>query len=92
MWRWLAVAAALYGFGDPQFEAYRPAAFERSLREFHRDVDTPERPAFEALLAAGRFHGLYEEELVTLWRGATRVAEPGERPVRAANRRGAGLL
>jgi hypothetical protein len=39
MWRWLAVAAALYGFGDPQFEAYRPAAFERSLREFHRDVD-----------------------------------------------------
>ena len=39
MWRWLAVAAILYGLGDSQFDDYRPAAFERSLREFHRDVD-----------------------------------------------------
>ena len=39
MWRWLAVAAILYGLGDSQFDDYRPAAFERSLREFNRDVD-----------------------------------------------------
>jgi hypothetical protein len=39
MWRCLAIAAVLYGFGHPEFEAYRPVAFERSLREFHRDVN-----------------------------------------------------
>ena len=55
-------------------------------------ADTPDQPAFESLLAAGRFYGLFEDELVTLLRGATRIAEPGERPVKAANRRGAGLL
>ena len=39
MWRWLAIAAMLYGFGHPGLEPYRPAAFDRSLREFHRDVN-----------------------------------------------------
>ena len=39
MWRWLAIAAVLYGFGHPSFGDYRPVAFERSLREFHRDVN-----------------------------------------------------
>jgi hypothetical protein len=83
---WLAwpSGASAYGTG-----AWGPAALEAV--HFAR-ADAPERPAFETLLAAGRFHGLFEEELVTLLRGATRVAEPGERPVKAANRRGAGLL
>ena len=39
MWRCLAIAAMLYGFGHPGLEPYRPAAFDRSLREFHRDVN-----------------------------------------------------
>ncbi len=39
MWRWLAVATLLYAFGHSGFDAYRPAAFDRSLREFHRDVN-----------------------------------------------------
>jgi hypothetical protein len=39
MWRWFAIAAALYAGGHPGFDAWRPAAFERSLREFHRDVN-----------------------------------------------------
>jgi hypothetical protein len=83
---WLAwpSGASAYGTG-----VHGPAALEAV--HFAR-ADGPERPAFEALLPAGRFHGLFEEELVALLRGATRVAEPGERPVKAANRRGAGLL
>jgi hypothetical protein len=39
MWRWFAIAAALYAGGHPGLDAWRPAAFERSLREFHRDVN-----------------------------------------------------
>ena len=34
-----AIAAALYASGHPSLDAWRPAAFERSLREFHRDVN-----------------------------------------------------
>lgn len=66
-----------------------PAALEAI--HFAR-ADAPHRPAFEALLSAGRFYALFEEELVAALRGATRVADPGERPLKAANRRGAGLL
>ena len=39
MLRCVAVAALLYGFGHPDCDAYRPLAFDRSLREFHRDVN-----------------------------------------------------
>ena len=39
MWRWFAIAAALYACGHPGLDAWRPAAFDRSLREFHRDVN-----------------------------------------------------
>jgi hypothetical protein len=39
MWRWFAIAAALYAGGHPSLDAWRPAAFDRSLREFHRDVN-----------------------------------------------------
>ena len=39
MWRLMAIAAMLYGAGHPTLDPYRPAAFERSLREFHRDVN-----------------------------------------------------
>jgi hypothetical protein len=38
MWRCLLIAAALYACGYPGFD-YRPPAFDRSLREFHRDVN-----------------------------------------------------
>jgi hypothetical protein len=39
MWRCLAIAAMLYAFGHPGLDAYRPMAFDRSLQEFHRDVN-----------------------------------------------------
>jgi len=39
MWRWLAIAAVLYAGGHPALDAWRPAAFERSLTEFHHDVN-----------------------------------------------------
>jgi hypothetical protein len=39
MWRWFAIAAAFYAGGHPGLDAWRPAAFDRSLREFHRDVN-----------------------------------------------------
>lgn len=39
MGRLLVIAAILYAFGHSGLDAYRPAAFERSLREFHRDVN-----------------------------------------------------
>jgi hypothetical protein len=51
MWRWFAIAAALYAGGHPGLDAWRPAAFERSLREFHRDVN---RLGNEAMLTQTR--------------------------------------
>ena len=83
---WLAwpSGASAYGTGT-----IGPAALEAI--HFAR-ADNAERPAFEALLPAGRFHGLFEEELIAALKTAIRVVEPGERPVKAANRRGAGLL
>ncbi len=39
MGRVLAIAAALYALGHPGFDAWRPVAFDRSLREFHRDMN-----------------------------------------------------
>ena len=52
MWRWFAIAAALYAGGHPGLDAWRPAAFERSLREFHRDVN---RLGNDAVLTATGF-------------------------------------
>ncbi len=83
---WLAwpSGASAYGTGT-----IGPAALEAI---HFAPADNPGRPAFEALLPAGQFHGLFEEELMTALKTAVRVVEPGERPVKAANRRGAGLL
>ena len=39
MWRCLAIVAMLYALGHPGLDVYRPAAFDSSLREFHRDVN-----------------------------------------------------
>lgn len=39
MWRWFIIVMALYAGGHPALDTYRPAAFERSLREFHRDMN-----------------------------------------------------
>lgn len=55
-------------------------------------ADRPETPAFEALIPAGKFFALYDDELTVLLRASTRVVEPGERPLKPATRRGEGLL
>ena len=83
---WLAwpSGASAYGTGT-----CGPAALEAV---HFAPADAPGRPTFEALLPAGRFHGLFEDELIDALRTATPVADPGDRPARAANRRGAGLL
>ena len=83
---WLAwpSGASAYGTGT-----IGPAALEAI---HFAPADNTDRPAFEALIPAGRFHGLFEEELIAALKTAIRVVEPGERPVKAANRRGAGLL
>ncbi|MGQ0562271.1 MAG: hypothetical protein ACT443_10390 [Gemmatimonadota bacterium] len=47
----------------------------------------PDVPVFEALLAAGRFDGLFEEELVALFRTARRVVDPAELPERPITRK-----
>ena len=50
MARLLALAAALYAFGHPGFDAWRPMAFDRSLREFHRDVNRVAATATDAFV------------------------------------------
>ena len=55
-------------------------------------ASAPDTPLFEALLPAGRFHGLFEDELIALLKSATRVVDTAERPARPVSRRGVGLL
>ncbi|MBM3530065.1 MAG: hypothetical protein FJX62_18440 [Alphaproteobacteria bacterium] len=40
MGRTIALLVLAYGCGHPAAEAYRPAAADRPLRDFHRAVDT----------------------------------------------------
>jgi hypothetical protein len=54
MTRLLAVAAALYALGHPGFDAWRPMAFDRSLREFHRDVNRIAHDGIRVLAAFDR--------------------------------------
>jgi hypothetical protein len=83
---WLAwpSGASAYGTGTVAPAALQAVHFAK--------VETPETPAFEALLPAGKFYGLFDDELVTLLRRATKVVDPAERPLRPATRRGEGLL
>jgi hypothetical protein len=80
---WLSGSSA-YGTGT-----CGPAALE-AVHFAH--AEAPTQPVYEALLAAGRFHGLFDDELIALLRAATRIVDPSDRPVKAANRRGSGLL
>jgi hypothetical protein len=83
---WLAwpSGASAYGTGT-----LGPAALEAV--HFAR-AEAPETPLFEALVAAGGFFGLFDEELVQLLKRATKVVDPSERPMKPAARRGEGLL
>ena len=76
--------ASAYGTGT-----CGPAALE-AVHFAHSEAAN--QPLYEALLPAGSFFGLYEEELVTLLTSATRIVDPGDRPLKAATRRGEGLL
>jgi hypothetical protein len=63
MTRLLAVAAALYALGHPGFDAWRPIAFDRSLREFHRDVNRIAHDSMRVLVVfdrSGTVHALTE--------------------------------
>ncbi|MGE3147829.1 MAG: hypothetical protein AB7K04_02070 [Pseudorhodoplanes sp.] len=39
MWRSAIIAAAIYGYGHPGFDGYRPAAFDHSLQSFYQEVN-----------------------------------------------------
>jgi hypothetical protein len=83
---WIAwpSGASAYGTGT-----LGPAALEAV--HFARG-EQPDTPAFEALIPAGSFFGLFDEELIRILRGATKVVDASERPLKAATRRGEGLL
>ena len=51
----------------------------------------PALPLFEALLPAGRFALLFDEELAALLRVSVKVVDPADGPMRVS-RRGEGLL
>ena len=60
MGRWLAIAAILYAGGHPGVEAYRPAAFDRSLREFHRDVNRLANDAMQTAVGVDQVRALHQ--------------------------------
>jgi len=53
MWRGvlgvLAVVLAVYGYGHPYFDGYRPTAVDRALQSFHTEVDSAARAGKQAL-------------------------------------------
>lgn len=50
-------------------------------------AEAPETPVMEALTARSRFDLLYDEELIALLRGASKVVDPGDGPIRPVARR-----
>ena len=49
MWRSVLAAAAVYAYGHPDFDGYRPTALDRPLQAFHRDVNLVARDGKRAL-------------------------------------------
>ncbi len=39
MWRSLLAAIAVYTYGHPGFDGYRPGSLDRPLQTFHREVN-----------------------------------------------------
>ena len=76
--------SSAYGTGTVAPAAIESVHFARS--------DAPEVPVYEALISAGRFFAMFDEELATLLAGATKVVDPSERPLKPATRRGEGLF
>ncbi len=50
MGRSLAIVALIYACGHPGFDGYRPAAFDRTLRSFHGEVNAAAREGRRALV------------------------------------------
>lgn len=50
-------------------------------------ADAPTEPLLEALLPAGAFFGLFDDELVDLFRSARRIIVPDNIPARPVSRR-----
>ena len=50
-------------------------------------ADAPTTPVYEALLPAGAFEDLFDNELTHVFRSARRVVEMSEAPARPATRR-----
>lgn len=82
-WRAWPSGASAYGTGTCGPAALDAVHFARG--------DAPDVAVYEALLPAGRFFALFDEELIGLLRAATRVVDPSERPLKPS-RRGEGLF
>lgn len=82
---WIAWASGggAYGTGALGAAAVEAVHFARA--------SDPAVPLFEALLPAGRFIGLYDDELINLFRAAVRVVDVSELPEPPIRRR-SGLL
>lgn len=48
--RSLAIVALVYACGHPDFDGYRPAAFDRTLRSFHGEVNAAVRDGRRVLV------------------------------------------
>jgi hypothetical protein len=49
MWRTLFAAVAIYGWGHPSLEGYRPGVLDNPLQSFYQDVNSAARDGMKAL-------------------------------------------
>jgi hypothetical protein len=49
MWRSLIAVTAIYGFGHPSLDGYRPGLLDRPLQAFYNDVNQAARDGQKAL-------------------------------------------
>ncbi len=49
MWRTLFAAVAVYGWGHPGLDGYRPALLDRPLQSFYADVNSTARDGQKVL-------------------------------------------
>jgi hypothetical protein len=78
---WIAWPSGGGAYGTGVFGTARTEAIH-----FARHA-VPDVPVFEALLPSGRFWGLFDEELIDLFRVAVRVVDASAMPERPMRRR-----
>jgi hypothetical protein len=77
MWRSMFMAAIVYGSGGPGWDGYRPAALDRPLQAFYRQVNVAAEQGRTLFVAANAARGAYVKAYLTRAERQLRIPKEG---------------